>query len=222
MRLAYVPGYYNPDVPTGKNAHVRQFVAYTVALGHEIWTWSQLSLPNTHVLPQPPVRLLRARWQIDVLYKYGGIYVDMDMMFLRDMRSLICSGCFHDEFCYQWSSHMPHGNSAVLRLRERSPTALALLARCAAAGTCHPRHAFGFAENWDLELFVLPCPAFDPLWPNHDRRDRYHAAPFSRFEDFFHRFGIWFSPQTRHPIAQRLLSRSVHVSLAQLLGRAGA
>jgi len=40
----------------------------------------------------------------------------------------------------------------------------------------------------DQDLLVLPCVCFDPLWPHHDRRDRYYAAPFDRFEDFFRRF----------------------------------
>jgi hypothetical protein len=131
-------------------------------------------------------------FRVVVLYKYGGIYFDMDMMFLRDLRALLRNGLFQDEFCYQWSSHMPHGNSAVLRLRQRSETAAALLARCAAGGTCHPKHAFGFAENRDLDLLVLPCTFFDPLWPHYDRKDRYGAAPFNRFADFFRRFGFWF------------------------------
>ncbi len=35
---------------------------------------------------------------------------------------------------------------------------------------------------------ALPVP-FDPLWPHFDKRDRYRAAPFHRFEGFFRRFG---------------------------------
>jgi hypothetical protein len=71
-----------------------------------------------------------------------------------------------------------------------------LLARCAAGGTCHPKHAFGFAENRDLDLLVLPCPFFDPLWPHYDGQDSYDAAPFSRFADFFRRFGWRFRRRT--------------------------
>jgi hypothetical protein len=131
-------------------------------------------------------------FRLVVLYKQGGTYADMDMMFLRDMRALLCSGQLHDEFCYQWSSHMRYGNSAFLRLRERGRTASALLAQCAAAGSCHPRHAIAFGENSDVDLLVLPCFTFDPLWPHHDRQDSYGAAPFNRFEDFFRKFGFWF------------------------------
>ena len=127
-----------------------------------------------------------------VLYKYGGVYADMDTMFLRDMRILLRDGYFHDEFCYRWSAHLPYGNTAVLRLRERSETAIALLARCGEVNSCHPRNVLQFSENKDLNLLVLPCPFFDPLWPHSDRQDRYEAVPFHRFEDFFRRFGWWF------------------------------
>jgi hypothetical protein len=128
-----------------------------------------------------------------VLYKYGGIYVDMDTMFLRDIRILLGHPTFQDEFCYHWSSHMPYANSAVLRLHERSETGRALLARCVACGSCRPKDVLRFAENKDLDLLVLPCVFYDPLWPHHDQQDSYDAAPFSRFEDFFRRFDSRFA-----------------------------
>jgi hypothetical protein len=131
-------------------------------------------------------------FRLIVLYNHGGTYVDMDMMFLRDLGPLLGSGLSHEEFCYQWSSHMPFGNSAVLRLRQRSATAATLLAKCAAGGHCHPRNTLAFAENNELDLLVLPCFFFDPLWPHNDREDVYEGAPFSRFRHFYRKFGLWF------------------------------
>jgi hypothetical protein len=127
-----------------------------------------------------------------VLFRHGGTYVDMDMMFLRDMHALLHGGYFHDEFCYQWSCHVSHGNSAVLRLRQGGAVAGALLAKCAARGMCHPKQTLHFEQDDDLDLLVLPCVFFDPLWPHYDRRDLYAAAPFGRFADFYRRFGVWF------------------------------
>jgi hypothetical protein len=123
-----------------------------------------------------------------VLYRYGGLYADMDIMFLRDMRPLLRDPSFPDEFCYRWSAHQPHGNSAVMRLRQASDTGRALLARCAERGRCHPRFVLRFDEHPALDLLILPCPFFDPLWAHHDRQDRYGAAPFDRFADFFRKF----------------------------------
>lgn len=120
-----------------------------------------------------------------VLYKYGGIYADMDTMFLRDLGPLVEDERFGDEFCYRWSSHRPFANSAVLALRQASPAAQALLERCRKSGTGRPQHLLRFAESADLDLLVLPCPFFDPLWLHHDEQDTYPSAPFSRFGDFF-------------------------------------
>jgi len=124
-----------------------------------------------------------------VLYKYGGTYVDMDTMFLRDMSMLLRNEHFDCEFCYRWSAHISHGNSAVIRLRQHSEAARTLLVKCGEVGSCRPKHVLRFGDNADLDLLVLPCPFFDPLWPYHDRQDNYKDAPFDRFAGFFRKFG---------------------------------
>ena len=134
-------------------------------------------------------------FRLVALYKYGGTYVDMDTMFLRDMRVLLDDPYVPDEFCYRWSADQPHGNSAVLRLRQGSDTARALMAASAERGSCDPRDVLRFAENRRLDLTVLPCVFFDPLWPHDDGKDRYVAAPFDRFEDFFRQFDDQFRPK---------------------------
>jgi hypothetical protein len=126
------------------------------------------------------------------LYKYGGIYIDTDSMFLRDMSTLLRDKRFHDEFCYRWSAHLPYGNSAVLRLQQHSNTAHRLLTRCSQVNSCRPGKVLRFNDTVDLNLMVLPCPFFDPLWPHRDGRDRCEAAPFQRFGDFFRRFDSTF------------------------------
>jgi hypothetical protein len=124
-----------------------------------------------------------------VLYKHGGTYADMDMMFLRDMRELFGDSRVRREFCYAWSVGRPHANSAILRLRQGSEVARTLLLRADECKSCHPSDLLRIAENRDLDLLVLPCPFFDPLWPHRDRKARYAAAPFDRFEDFFRPLG---------------------------------
>jgi glycosyltransferase involved in cell wall biosynthesis len=73
MRLAYATGRYNPDTLLGKNAHVRQFIAHTAALGHEIWSWSQIPVPNTRFLPSSRLGRLCALRRMDVLYIRCGL-----------------------------------------------------------------------------------------------------------------------------------------------------
>jgi hypothetical protein len=126
-----------------------------------------------------------------VLFKYGGIYIDMDMMLIRDL-----GGLPPDEFCYPWGTKQPYGNSAFMRLRQGSETAHEILATAAAKRSCHPHTIFHFDHCADLDILVLPCPFFDPLWPHHEGSDTYEAAPFSRFRGFFRRFGPRAFPQT--------------------------
>jgi hypothetical protein len=123
-----------------------------------------------------------------VLFKHGGVCVDMDTMFLRDINSLLRSKQFVSEFCYLWSAHQNYGSSAVMRLRRQSETEYQLLIRCREPGSCHPRRVLRFEDSIDPELTVLPCVFFDPLWPQHDHNDKYKSAPFNRFEDFFRKF----------------------------------
>lgn len=158
---------------------VRRFDARVEAAGTPVEHSPQL---YKRVSPKQRSNLFRYA----VLFKHGGIYADMDTMFLRDIRGLP-SGA--EEFCYQWSAHMPHGNNAFLRLRKNSETARALLVQCVEKGSCRSRDVLRFDDSGDLGLLVLPCVCFDPLWLHHDRKDRYRAAPFDRFGDFFRRFG---------------------------------
>jgi hypothetical protein len=123
-----------------------------------------------------------------VLFSYGGVYADMDVLFLRDLSPLLHPDA-SAEFCYCWSADQPYANSAVLALGRRSPAAHALLARCRATNSFRPRDVLRFDQRPDLDLLVLPCPYFDPLWPIHDGRDRSSDAPFQRFDGFFRRFG---------------------------------
>jgi glycosyltransferase involved in cell wall biosynthesis len=51
MRLAYANARFRSDAHDGANAHVRQFVQNTVALGHEVWMWPGICHPLAKALP---------------------------------------------------------------------------------------------------------------------------------------------------------------------------
>lgn len=146
--------------------------------------------PDLYSDPSPTRRSNFFRFA--VLHRFGGLYVDTDTVFLRDLRVVLDDGRFGPEFCYRWSAGRPHANSAVLRLRPGSATASALLAECDARDSCRPRDILVIDRHQNLDLVVLPAAFFDPLWPHRDGADRYAAAPFDRFSDFFRRFGRGF------------------------------
>jgi hypothetical protein len=128
------------------------------------------------------------------LYRHGGMYVDVDAMFLRDLRALPAE---MPEFCSRWSAHMPYANSAFLRLEREGASASALLERCAQEESSLPWLVMRFEATEEIDLFVLPCIAFDPLWPHHDGHDRYADAPFQSFADFFRPFSWRFRRSSR-------------------------
>jgi hypothetical protein len=176
----------NPDLqPLLTHVTVRRFDPVAEAAGTPLEDRIDLYTQVSAVRASNFVRFI-------VLFKYGGLYADLDTLFLRDLGPLWTDGRFSSEFCYRWSAHMPYANSAVLALREGSATARRLLERCRERNSCRPRDVLRFVEDADLDLLVLPCPFFDPLWPHRDRQDTYTDAPFDRFEDFFRRFGWGF------------------------------
>jgi hypothetical protein len=135
-------------------------------------------------LQRPPLAVRRSNcFRFVTLYHHGGVYIDMDTMLVRDFGPLVAA--FDDDFCYRWSAHMNYGNSAVLRLRKHSPVAWRILEHCAVQGSCRPRHVLNFAEQGDVDLLVLPCAAFDPLWPHVDSKDTSRSTPFDEFVQFF-------------------------------------
>ncbi len=57
MKVAFANARFRPDAHDGANAHVRQFVQNTVAVGHELWMWPGVSHPAAKVLPPGRVAL---------------------------------------------------------------------------------------------------------------------------------------------------------------------
>lgn len=112
-----------------------------------------------------------------VLYKFGGIYTDGDVLLLRNMEPL-----GHFDFVYEWSFVKGGTNTAVFGARQQSPFAAAVIQ--AALEKSITVNASGVA--FDLRLFnglfhpltvlrrvpaqiaehVQPLPSipFDPIW----------------------------------------------------------
>jgi hypothetical protein len=121
-------------------------------------------------------------FRILVLYKHGGCYFDLDMLFLRDFLEL-AAVLPQPEFCYQWSAQR-HGNSAILKLERGSEAVLRTVETAAKRKSCHPRTLFQM-DDTELNLLMLPGPFFDPVWLLRDGKDQSRPSPFSTFSDFF-------------------------------------
>jgi hypothetical protein len=132
--------------------------------------------------------------RLATLFKYGGVYLDLDMMLLRDLGELFSQPFMTEDFCYRWSAHLPYGNNAVLRFRQGSENAWKLMERAIELGTCNPTEVLQSEGAEDVALTVLPCAFFDPLWPHFDNQCPLDAAPFDTFDGFFRKFSWRFRP----------------------------
>lgn len=96
-----------------------------------------------------------------ILHKHGGVYVDMDSVFMRTFDPL-----FGEEFMYKWSFQKDMISSAVMYLKKRSELSLELLRgiiQLAPGGT-----NWGCQNNmraYAVKPFrVFPCAFFNPEW----------------------------------------------------------
>ncbi len=121
-----------------------------------------------------------------VLYNYGGVYFDLDVLFLRDFTDLLVS-----EFCYAWEDQ-PFANSALLYLKRKSAIATYILQKSIRKRTVLPWVIFYYSDNKLKDLLVYPCAFFDPLWQGGDKLEK---VPFKNLEAFFEPFGDKFTNQ---------------------------
>jgi glycosyltransferase involved in cell wall biosynthesis len=68
VRIAYVNARYRLDTHDGPNAHSRQFVENTVALGHDVFMWPGQEHPLARRLPWSRLARVRALRTMDVVY----------------------------------------------------------------------------------------------------------------------------------------------------------
>jgi len=121
-----------------------------------------------------------------ILYKYGGLYFDLDMLLLRDMKPLL-----HLEFCYTWS-YLKAGNNAILRFSKGSHRLIKLMHRY--YQFLEPYNSgFNFnvsmththLYNESLDILCLPCAMFDPVWALFDSKTKSKYSKLNNFDDFF-------------------------------------
>lgn len=114
-------------------------------------------------------------FRIIALYKYGGLYFDLDIMFVKDFTPLL----LRDEFVYAWE-HQPFANSALLYLRQGSYLSQQLAKIMIRKKSSQPWALFQYKIKSLAPLMVYPCSMFDPLWTGYEE-----GMPLKEFEDFF-------------------------------------
>lgn len=124
-----------------------------------------------------------------VLHLHGGMYLDIDMLLLKDMRPLLIS---HVDFAERWGAYAGQGdfNTAVLALRKMTSLSAYFLRTGVRLGLLfHPRimgwHAL--KDGRVKELAMLESSAFDQVWLEFaGTRDGTIVTPsFSNFTQVF-------------------------------------
>ena len=112
-----------------------------------------------------------------MLHLHGGVYMDMDVLMLRDMRPLLLPQ--DHSFAERWAAHSHPGdfNTAIMSLTANSSLSSYLLRGGVRMGTnFHPRviGRMAWKDGRDQELLMLETAAFDPIWTefNWDREGR--------------------------------------------------
>jgi hypothetical protein len=120
------------------------------------------------------------------LYKYGGIYFDLDMILLKDLSPLL-----HFEFCYTWS-YLNKGNNGLLRLFKESDNSLNLMNKY--LNTVSPFNLNGqsfflgynqYIFDEDINIVCLPSTMFDPVWMLFDKSEKCKYSKLHNLDDFF-------------------------------------
>lgn len=102
-----------------------------------------------------------------ILHLHGGVYMDMDVLMLRDMRPLLLPRV-HD-FAERWAAHSHPGdyNTAIMSLSANSSLSSYLLRGGIRMGlNFHPRviGRMAWKDGRDKEFLMLETAAFDPIW----------------------------------------------------------
>ncbi|THG99901.1 hypothetical protein EW026_g2541 [Hermanssonia centrifuga] len=119
-------------------------------------------------------------------HRFGGVYLDVDTLFLRDWEDL---WGWRGAFAYRWS-RMDRYNTAVLRMHKGSAFGTFILRTALRNGLdFHPIRITRYLKDAQMENLLLRVPdaLFDPAWLASEgyQTERPPFPFFSSFNDFF-------------------------------------
>lgn len=125
--------------------------------------------------------------RIIFLYKYGGLYLDLDMILIRDLNPLL-----QEEFCYSWS-YLKKGNNGILRLKKGSNLCNSIIKKYKSSPSpfnLHNQKFFlGYNHRYiftdEIDILCYPAVMFDPVWVLHDLKQVSKYSKLCNLDDFF-------------------------------------
>jgi hypothetical protein len=127
-----------------------------------------------------------------ILFNYGGIYFDLDIILLKDIN------CILDlEFCYQWGGKTG-GNNAFLRLKKGSKNCTDIMNRYVDVleNGCNHTNKYGNdfkyqigmiheIFNEKINILCFPSAFFDPVWILDYKNLTSKYSTLNKFDNFF-------------------------------------
>jgi hypothetical protein len=177
-------GYYtNPGKP---NAQGESQIADGIIADKDGQQWLTLTPKQMTFFPQAISDAVR----FVILHQYGGVYMDMDVLMLRDFRPLLLPK--EHSFAERWAAHPHPGdyNTAIMSLTANSSLSSYLLRGGVRMATnFHPRviGRMAWKDGRDREFLMLETAAFDPIWTefNWDREGRCTVPCFRDYGAIF-------------------------------------
>jgi hypothetical protein len=133
-----------------------------------------------HLLRPADLAHLSDVFRLLVLHNYGGVYFDLDILFMHEFVSLAKS----TPFLYRWESQR-YCNTALMSLPyPRHPIAQHFLRRAVEKQTFLPMQVFALNECHEKGMLVFRADIFDPVWVTHEPQYQWNNY-CNTFEDFF-------------------------------------
>ena len=166
-------------IPKHNNIEIKKYTPTEEAKG-------TLFENNSHLNQEKNLKFRSDIARIIFLYKYGGLYYDLDMILLKNFKCLLGI-----EFCYMWAD-LKYGNNGLLRLFKKSQNCIDLMNKY--NNTISPFNLKGqsfflgynkliFTE--DINIYCLPSVLFDPLWILDYKKQKSKYSKLNNFDDFF-------------------------------------
>lgn len=118
-------------------------------------------------------------FRILILHKYGGVYIDFDVVLLRDFAPLL-----NQEFMYKWGLETNMINGAIMRMFEGSKLTQDLLREIIKGGlypnsTNWSTDLYVKVRNYNKEWTVFPSGFFNSEWADR----KYYDTPLLPFKN---------------------------------------
>ena len=159
---------YRAATAAPQSARVSALVTSGLVLKECCWASVSADVPRLQDVPERSLRAAGLQHLADavrlaLLYKFGGVWFDLDVLWLRSLDAVLAAHG-SDVCAYRWEAQAYPNNAVLISLAPRDARLLRLI-----EFLCDRGRGFGFqtaALTFDcaVPLTVLPCAWFDRGW----------------------------------------------------------